>query len=245
VLRSGARPVPTLHLLDAARPRPYLGAVVCRGFTPGGDAAAAVAAMGQVAAAAGATRVVASWDHADLPTPAGIPGSTGDDGVGEDPGMTEMAWCSAVLLLDAEQYPCDPGRDVEQLRWHPDRLEATPGPWTGPRPRWDEPRWDEPRWDVPVADPSRPLPSAIDALLRAWRHPDTLRGVEAGPRGVSALQRDLAAAGHGIYWAPTCDPPVVRSRVPHVQAAGARCVWGGRRGRRAGPGRRGTGGSPR
>jgi hypothetical protein len=94
---------PVVHMLvDGACP-PYLGYLTCRPLRPGGDAAAAVASLGVLPSALGASRLVIAWEHADLCVALKTPGA---DSV--EPG---------VVVVDADRFG-------HVLRWHPMRMRA-------------------------------------------------------------------------------------------------------------------------
>lgn len=134
---------PTLHFLIDGLDPPYVGYLTCRQFYRGEDAAQAVRAMGLLGSMLGASRVVATWEHADLCTALELPGA--------DEVQT------GVVVVDAD-------RAGHVLRWHPAVFRtgsptATPG---GPV------AWAE--WGQAVTYPRDvELPGPVADLLRAWR----------------------------------------------------------------------------
>lgn len=73
----GILPPPTVHILAADLEPPYVGCLTCRPFYRGEDAWAAVAALGVLPSALGASRLVLTWEHADLCTALELPGVEG------------------------------------------------------------------------------------------------------------------------------------------------------------------------
>ena len=67
LLQLGVEPArPTVHLLSADVAQPYLGHVVCRQFSPGRDAAAAVQLLGLLPSVLAATHLVVVWEYVGL-----------------------------------------------------------------------------------------------------------------------------------------------------------------------------------
>jgi hypothetical protein len=132
---------PVVHILAEGSCPPYLGYLTCRPFARGRDAAAAVASLGVLPSVLGASRLLVTWEHADLCTALEMPGA---DSVG--PG---------VVVLDADRFE-------HVLRWHP--LQARAGGIGDLGTPTVAPEWGEPR-----AFPDSPLPGPVEELLGVWR----------------------------------------------------------------------------
>lgn len=115
MLRDGAVCPPTVHLLSKHLMQPYLGSVATRPFRRGGDAAAAVAALGRLPSAATATRLVVVWEYGDLCTALDLP----DEREGGFP--------RGLVVLDADL-------SEHVVRWHPFTLHMDSS--GRPKPTW-------------------------------------------------------------------------------------------------------------
>jgi hypothetical protein len=135
----GFVPEPLLHMLLDHWEQPYLGYLFTRPYRDGADAVTAITRLGDAAAAARATRVVAAWEHADL--------HTSVHGGGDYP--NGMAVVVASLA------------DGHTLHWHPVVLDAGSDEHGLPA--------IVPRWGVPVTIERATLPPVIAALLATWR----------------------------------------------------------------------------
>jgi hypothetical protein len=139
--RSGMVLPPTLHVLSGRGGPPYVGSLVCRAFQPGRDAAVAVAAMGVLAAALGADRVVVCWENTDLSVALEVPGA--------------YALLLGLVVLDAD-------RTDHEVRFHPLRLadvlnEGSAFPVVVPE------------WEPVIHEVGGVLPEPVWRLLRVWR----------------------------------------------------------------------------
>jgi hypothetical protein len=132
---------PAVHVLVEGACPPYLGYLTCRPFARGDDAAAAVTSLGVLPSVLGASRVLVTWEHADLCTALETPGA---DSVG--PG---------VAVLDADLFG-------HVLRWHP--LQARAGGIGALSAPTLLAQWGEPR-----TFPDSPLPGPVEDLLAVWR----------------------------------------------------------------------------
>ncbi len=133
---------PTLHFLREGLDPPYLGYLTCRPFCRGEDAAQAVRAMGLVGSMLGASRLVVTWENADLCAALELPGA--------DEVQT------GVVVVDAD-------RTGHVLRWHPavfgDAQLSASGGWTA-----------RAHWGRAVTYPRDvELPAPVADLLWAWR----------------------------------------------------------------------------
>lgn len=133
---------PTLHFLREGLDPPYLGYLTCRQFYRGEDAAQAVRAMGLVGSMLGASRLVVTWENADLCTALELPGAE------------EVQ--TGVVVVDAD-------RAGHVLRWHPLVLRVgTPNSVGAPTARAE--------WGRAVTYPRDvELPAPVSDLLWAWR----------------------------------------------------------------------------
>lgn len=136
----GVQP-PTVHvLLDALDP-PYLGYLTCRPFYRGRDARGAVAVMGLLGSQLGASRLVVTYEHADMAT------------AWEDPDADRAP--TGVVVVDA-------GRDGHTVHWHPVLMaEGERGDAVAVHATWGPPE----------VYPDAALPEAVVELLAVWRAP--------------------------------------------------------------------------
>jgi hypothetical protein len=104
---SGFVQPPTVHLLIDSLNPPYLGFLTCREFYRGRDAAAAIAAMGLMGSMLSASRLVVTWENADLCTALQLPGEDG--------------FPAGIVVVDAD-------RRGHVVRWHPMRMHIGPVP---------------------------------------------------------------------------------------------------------------------
>jgi len=132
---------PTVHLLSGELDPPYVGYLTCRPFYRGADAEVAVAGLGVLPAALRASRLVVTWENADLCTALQLPG---DDG-----------FLPGVVVLDAT-------RDGHVLRWHPMRMHLAPA--AGGSTATVDPEWG-PVQHVRNGELSGP----VSRLLAVWR----------------------------------------------------------------------------
>jgi len=180
MLREGAgvQP-PTVHvLLDDLDEQPYVGYLRCRPFYRGRDAHAAVAAMGLFASQFGATRLVVTYEHADM-------------ALGwEDPAAAEAP--TGIVVIDAGHIQ---RRDGHTVRWHP--MVMTLAPDTTPPGATGAPAVMA-HWGPPDRYPGGELPAAVAQLLAVWREPhawsdaeflDTYRRWEHGGYAVRCAPR--------------------------------------------------------
>ena len=135
---------PTVHVLAADLDPPYVGYLACRPFYRGTDARAAIAALGVLPSALGASRIVLTWEHADLCTALEVPGAD------------EVA--PGVVVVDAD-------RNGHVLRWHPMRMQlGPPASATGAQTVLAE-------WGTTRRFPGATLPEPVAQLLAVWRAP--------------------------------------------------------------------------
>jgi len=105
MLRAGGGvPVPTVHVLVEGLDPPYVGKLACRQFYRGRDAHAAVAVMGLFGSMLGASRLVLTYEHADMAR------------AWEAPGAEDAP--AGVVVVDAAWDL----REGHTIRWHPARL---------------------------------------------------------------------------------------------------------------------------
>jgi hypothetical protein len=123
---------------------PLLVRVGCRPFYHGGDAEQAIAILGLLPSALGASRLVLSWEHADLCAALELPAA---DTVP-----------SGVMVIDATPYS-------HLLRWHPMTFREGPPTAAGDRAT------AIPTWGEPDYAPNAALPAPIGRLLAVWRTP--------------------------------------------------------------------------
>lgn len=142
MLREGAgvQP-PTVHVLIDGLDPAYVGYMTCRPFYRGRDAHAAVAAMGLLGSQLGATRLVVTYERADMAI------------AWEDPDADHAP--TGIVVLDASH-------GEHAVRWHPVLMtEGKRG--SGPAVQAE--------WGAPQRYPSAALPGAIEDLLAVWREP--------------------------------------------------------------------------
>lgn len=108
----GVQP-PTVHVLIDGLDPASVGSLTCRRFYRGRDAHRAVAVMGLLGSMLGASRLVVTYEHADLATAL------------QDPRAAEAP--TGVVVLEAD-------RDAHAVRWHPVLMTEAP-PATAARPR--------------------------------------------------------------------------------------------------------------
>ena len=147
MLRAGGGvPVPTVHVLVEGLDPPYVGKLACRQFYRGRDAHAAVAVMGLFGSMLGASRLVLTYEHADMARAWQDPGAEGAP--------------TGVVVVDAARDL----REGHTIRWHPARLAGgadieAGGPVVVPS------------WGPPARHPGGRLPDAVAELLAVWREP--------------------------------------------------------------------------
>lgn len=147
MLRAGGGvAAPTVHVLVDGLDPAYVGKLGCRAFYRGRDAHAAVAVMGLFGSMLGASRLVVTYEHADMAL------AWQDPAAGQAP--------VGVVVVDAARDP----REGHTIRWHPARLIGHPDPEDGrPVVRAD--------WGPPAQHPGGRLPAAVEQLLAVWREP--------------------------------------------------------------------------
>lgn len=141
VRETGSVPPPAVHMFAEDVEPPYVGYVTRREFYRVPDAPAAIAELGILPSVLAATRLVVTWEHADLCTALELPGGPFPPG---------------VVVLDA---PVD---GAETLRWYPFRLDA------GPLDAAGAPTV-VPVWSDPVQHQDPVLPDPLRRLLAVWR----------------------------------------------------------------------------
>lgn len=134
---------PVVHILAEGSRPPYLGYLTCRPFFRGTDAAAAVAALGVLPSALGASRLMITWEHADLCTALEAPGA----------GSVRPG----VVVVDAD-------RIGHVLRWHPMGLRAGGSSELGSAAVL-------PEWGPAQSFAAGALPGPVGDLLSVWRSP--------------------------------------------------------------------------
>lgn len=137
---AGAVQPPTAHLLAEDMDQPYVGYLTCRPFGRGPDAEAAISEMGALPAALAATRIVLTWEHADLRAAFGMSG----------------AHPNALVLVDADLT------GEHDLWWHPFVLDV--GPCAAAERACALPEWGQPERRSDVR-----LPTPVARLLDVWR----------------------------------------------------------------------------
>jgi len=147
---SGFVQPPTVHLLFDGLDPPYLGFLTCREFYRGRDTAAAVAVMGLMGSMLSASRLVVTWENADLCTALELPG---DDG-----------FPAGIVIVDAD-------RRGHVLRWHPMRMHIGPERPDGPPAVLAE-------WGPVSRQRAAELPGPVADLLAIWREPREWSGSE-------------------------------------------------------------------
>lgn len=164
---------PTAHfLIDGLNP-PYLGYVTCRPFYRGDDAGRAIAGMGLLGSMLAATRLVVSFENADLMT--------------------------ALDLSDAERAPTalvvvEADRHRHTVRWHPVALRAGSAGSTSVTTQWGPTSIHA---DLPLPMPVEEL-LALWRARRGWSDVDVLRvyaRMEAGGYAVRWTRRPAGECG--------------------------------------------------
>lgn len=145
---TGLVPPPRMHALLDGLDLPYVGYLTCRPMYRGQDALQAVRVMGLLGSMLLATRLVVTFENADLCTALQLPGA--DD------------VATGVAVVDADRA----GSHV--LRWHPATFRDDGPPDVrgapGHRAVWGRTR---------VYGGDVQLPVAVAELLGGWRHPRT------------------------------------------------------------------------
>lgn len=147
----GFVPPPTMHMFceDLGR-QPYAGYVRARPFYPGDDAHTAIETLGLVASFVNASRLVLSWEQADLQIALQRPGELLPTG---------------LVLVDVPRV----GEHV--VRWNPAELVQTGTRADGcpvVRASWGPAQWI----------PGGRLPAPVAATLELWRSPRAWSAVE-------------------------------------------------------------------
>jgi len=138
----GVQP-PTVHVLLECLDPPYVGYLTCRPFLRGRDAHGAVAVMGLLGSMLGASRLVVTYEDADLATAL------------EDPRADQAP--AGVVVVDA-------GRDGHTLRWHPVLMTEGPATLGGASTVQTE-------WGPAARYADAVLPDPVAELLAVWRAP--------------------------------------------------------------------------
>ncbi len=138
----GVQP-PTVHVLLEGLDPPYVGYLTCRRFLRGRDAHGAVGVMGLLGSMLGASRLVVTYEHADLATAL------------EDPRADQAT--TGVVVVDA-------GRDGHTLRWHPVLMTEGPAAHGGASTVRTE-------WGPAARYADAVLPDPVGELLAVWRAP--------------------------------------------------------------------------
>jgi hypothetical protein len=140
LVEAGSVPLPTAHMFMDDQPSPYVGYVATRPFYRGKDAAAAIGRLGALPAALYATRLVLTWEHADLYTALEMPGDV---------------FPTALALVEATFT-------THTLTWHPFTLRwGDIGPLGVPTAI--------PTWAASSKHRNGQLPAPIHAALDEWR----------------------------------------------------------------------------
>lgn len=144
MLRAGAgvQP-PTVHVLVDDLDPAYVGKLGCRPMLRGRDAHAAVAVMGLFGSMLAASRLVITYEHADMAR------------AWEDPGA-DIAPTGVVVVYA--------GREEHMVRWHPALFTEGPDAARGGAAVLAH-------WGPPARYPGERLPSAVTQLLSVWREP--------------------------------------------------------------------------
>jgi hypothetical protein len=149
MLRAGGGvAVPTVHVLVEGLDPAYVGKLACRQFYRGRDAHAAVAVMGLFGSMLTASRLVFTYEHADMAR------------AWEAPAAEDAP--AGVVVIDADRDP----REGHTIGWHRARLTVgadieAGGPVVVPT------------WGPPARHPDGRLPDAVAQLLTVWREPRT------------------------------------------------------------------------
>lgn len=138
----GVQP-PTVHVLLEGLDPAYVGYLTCRPFLRGRDAHRAVGVMGLLGSTLGASRLVVTYEHADL--------------------------AAALEDLRADQAPAgvvvlDASRDGHAVRWHPVLMTEGPAAPGGASPVRVE-------WGPAARYADAVLPDPVTELLAVWREP--------------------------------------------------------------------------
>ncbi|WP_219418591.1 hypothetical protein [Pseudonocardia nigra] len=148
MLRAGAGvQAPTVHVLVDDLDPAYVGKLGCRPMLRGRDAHAAIAVMGLFGSMLGASRLVVTYEHADMAR------------AWEDPAADTAP--TGVVVVDAAR---DPAQDGHTIRWHPALFTE------GPDAADDGPAVLA-HWGPPAQYRAGRLPSAVARLLSIWREP--------------------------------------------------------------------------
>lgn len=146
---TGGVQAPTVRaLVDGLQPA-FVGQLGCRPFYRGSDAHEAVAVMGLFGSMLDASRLLISYEHADMAL------AWQDRGAEDAP--------TGVVVVDAAR---DPRRDLDgghTIRWHPVRYAMSTDSLGRPSIL--------PTWGPPARYPGGQLPTAIAQLLAIWREP--------------------------------------------------------------------------
>lgn len=134
---------PTVHVLVDGLDPAYVGKLGCRPMLRGRDAHAAVAVMGLFGSMLTASRLVLTYEHADMAH------------AWEDPGADTAP--TGVVVLDA-------GPEEHTVRWHPALFTEGPDAGRG-APAVVA------RWGPPARYRDGRLPTAVAQLLSIWRAP--------------------------------------------------------------------------
>ncbi|MGH3616042.1 MAG: hypothetical protein ACRDRK_26315 [Pseudonocardia sp.] len=140
---------PVVHVLVDGLDPPYVGKLLCRPFYRGGDAHEAVVVMGLFGSMLGASRLLITYEHADMAL------------AWEDPAADAAP--TGVVVVDAA---LDPGGDPaggHTIGWYPALF--TEGPTVQGRQTMAT------RWGPPARYPGGRLPTAVEQLLAVWREP--------------------------------------------------------------------------
>lgn len=138
---------PTVHALIEVLSPAYVGYLRCRPVLRGHDAHAAVAVMGLFGSMLGASRLVVTYEHADMAT------------AWQDPAADRAP--TGVVVIDAGPNAGPGGHTV---RWHPVQWTDAPDAARG-GPLLST------RWGTPSRHPGGRLPAAVEQLLAVWREP--------------------------------------------------------------------------
>jgi hypothetical protein len=174
MLRAGGGvPIPTVHALVEGLDPAYVGKLACRQFYRGRDAHAAVAVLGLFGSMLGASRLVFTYEHAEMAR------------AWENRGAESAP--AGVVVVDAARDP----KEGHAIRWHP-ALFAWGQDVAGGGPVI------VPSWGPPARHPGGRLPDAVAQLLAVWREPrlwedrevlHVLAGLEQGGYVTRWIQR--------------------------------------------------------
>jgi hypothetical protein len=135
----GYVPQPQVHMFIDDWDQPYLGYALTRPYREGVDAVRAITRLGDVAAAARATRVVVAWEHADLHVSVH--------------GQGDYSNGMAIVVASLS--------GGHTLHWHPVVLDVGVDEHGLPAAC--------PQWEVPASIDRAMLPPVIAAALTTWR----------------------------------------------------------------------------